>query len=199
MPQQPTELLLDRIYITSNGSAIPDSIPGISLGITQAGSDVNVHPGWAKQDMVITSSHYISNIGQWRTDIVPSYEELGEALVELKDTDSNEWKLDTEVYDVAKVVASELMSSAYPTPKLFMHGSQSVVFYWGYGPNSLYLTVSSEHLSVVASNTTGVILRAELPKESLTGASILYPALESARSGGGIVVAPKKIIGSGVS
>jgi len=87
------------------------------------------------------------------SELTSAYSELGLALDELRemDSDDNDWGIEPSVYDAARQIASELRSAAYPAPKVLTHGPKSVVFNWDYTRDSLYLTISADRLSAFIS------------------------------------------------
>ena len=97
------------------------------------------------------------------------------------------------MYNVAQIVAGELVAAEYPAPKVMLHGPRSVVFYWGQGTNNLYVTVSEDFISLLVSSQRRIQLRLELPRNALLGSSVLLPAIESARLGRPVVTRKQPI------
>jgi len=118
----------------------------------------------------------------WQQELDFQYQELGQALSELTELEEDEeWKIDQPVYQVACHVASELMAFSFPAPTIFTHGPKSVVFNWESDNTNLYLTVSADHMSVLASSPERIKRRLELPKELLNQQKLL-PAIQALHS-----------------
>jgi hypothetical protein len=129
----------------------------------------------------------VSVPGPWRTDLSSDYRQLGHTLAELSQKVNDDWKIDEPVYNVARYVAAELMMNSYPAPKILVHGPKSVVFLWSEGTNNLYLTVSANQISALVSTPEEIKLRLDFPESTLSSASILFPALQSAQLGRPVV------------
>lgn len=92
------------------------------------------------------------------------YQELGRALSEMTLIEQEEeWKIEPQVYVTASYVAAKLMLQGVPPPRLFSHGSKSVVFNWisEDSRNNLYLTVSADRLSALLSSPERIQVRIE--------------------------------------
>jgi len=91
------------------------------------------------------------------------YWELAEALSEMTQLEqAEEWKIEAAVYNAACYVAAGLMANSFPVPRVFNHGSQSVVFNWSDGSDNLYLTVSADRMSAMISSPERIKQRVDL-------------------------------------
>ncbi|SRR5260221_14622905 len=116
----------------------------------------------------------------WQSELNQQYRELGEALSELSELEEgNEWKIETQVYQVACDVASELMTLSYPAPRVFTHGPESVVFNWTHGTNNLYLTISSDSVSALVSTPKRIERRLDFEARQFLASPLLLPAIRS--------------------
>jgi hypothetical protein len=116
-----------------------------------------------------------------------AYKDVGLALADMSDP-ADEDLIDSAVYSVARSLAQSLMSSRYPAPKLFTHGRKSVVFNWAHGSDSLYLTVSADHISALISSSDRIERRLEFSLNNLLSPSYVFPAIESAQTQRQIVI-----------
>jgi hypothetical protein len=90
------------------------------------------------------------------------YQELGEALNQLTDDELEEdWKIDGQIYESARIIASQLMQRSLPAPRIFTHGSNAVVFNWSFGTQSRYMTISKDCISILVTESTRRIGRAD--------------------------------------
>src|SRR6266478_8490113 len=101
---------------------------------------------------VVLSDSYISPLGPLQSDLSADYQELGQALLEMRESGEEEWGIDESVYTMASFVAAALMDYAQPAPKLLSHGSKSVVFNWEEDKRNTYLTVSAGYISALVSS-----------------------------------------------
>jgi len=102
------------------------------------------------------------------------YMELGEALMEMAELEDDEWRIDKSVYAVACYIAEIFKDkSSYPAPHIFNHGPKSVVFNWTDEKNNLYLTISANNLSLLATSPQKIEKRIDTPLSLLTN-PILY-------------------------
>jgi hypothetical protein len=114
-------------------------------------------------------------------ELAAEYGELGQALGEMATLgEDDEWWVESPVADVARCVAGELMNGGYPAPQLFTHGPKSLVFNWSRGSDNLYLTVSSDSISVLISTPQKIKRRINYPVQALANPERLFPAIESA-------------------
>jgi len=117
----------------------------------------------------------------WQSELTQQYQELGEALNELTELeDDHQWKIDTPVYQVARYVATELLTHSYPAPEVFTHGTKSVVFNWALGVNNLYLTISSDRISALISTPKHIERRLDFSAKEFLASPVLLPAIRSA-------------------
>ncbi len=108
------------------------------------------------------------------------YQELGAALSEMtKLEEGDEWKIDPPVYNAACYVAAGLLAHSFPAPRIFNHGSKSVVFNWSYGADNMYLTISADHISALISSPERIKRRVEYSANELMDPSA---ALSSVRA-----------------
>jgi hypothetical protein len=124
-------------------------------------------------------------------DLSYEYQELGEALIEMKGLEEgDEWKIDAPVYNAACYVAAGLMANSIPAPRIFNHGPKSVVFnwppksailYWSNEEDNLYLTVSANRISALISSPERIKQRIEYSVNELTNPS-LVPSIGAAYS-----------------
>ena len=106
------------------------------------------------------------------------YENVNEALVELHSVDAEDWRLDDAVYRSSVQVAAALLYNNVPTPTVFSHGPNSVVFNWSGPDNSnLYLTVGATRLSALISTFHDITYRAELVGPMFNSSERFFAAL----------------------
>jgi hypothetical protein len=144
-----------------------------------------VWSGYATE--IVLSDSYISPLGPLQSDLSIDYQELGQALFEMKETDEQEWAIDESVYTMASFVAAALMAYAQPAPKLFSHGSKSVVFNWMEDKRNTYLTVSAGYISTLVSSPEQIERRRDVPISKLLGTSQLLSAIKAAQLDGPVV------------
>lgn len=119
----------------------------------------------------------------WQYELHSQYQELGKALLELRELDEGEeWRIDEPVYEAALRVAFDLVDLSLPTPAIFTHGPKSVVFNWESGNTNLYLTVSADHISALVSTPASIQRRLEISKAFL-GEQKLSSAVQLLYSG----------------
>jgi hypothetical protein len=200
MSELPTNATLNAVYVTAAGSGpvIPGANQTASAGgggshwISTSFPQVSTVDLWEWADIVgeslpgqsyILSDNLVLSTGYLRVGLTREYEELGGCLAALASDVDSEWKIDAPVFEVAQFVATELMENAYPAPRLLVHSPTSVVFFWGDGAKDLYLTVGAENISGLVMAKNEIEFRFDFPRSALPRASILRPALESARLG----------------
>jgi hypothetical protein len=81
------------------------------------------------------------------------YWELDNALTELE--------IDLPVYELAYDVAKILADVGIEAPRVSCHGPKSAVFTWERGKNNFYLTISKNHISLLASDPERINMRRE--------------------------------------
>jgi len=114
----------------------------------------------------------------WQSELDRDYQELGTALKELVELDEgDEWKIDESVHQTACYVAAELSARSIPAPRLFNHGSRSVVFNWSRGEDNLYLTISSDYVSALISSPQQIKRRMEFPTKYLLDSTVVVRGL----------------------
>jgi hypothetical protein len=96
-------------------------------------------------------------------ELSEDYRDLGETLNELSNLDSeDEWRIGGAVRDAASHVATQLISCGIPAPRVFTHGSESIVFNWSNKKNNnLYLTISANRISALISTPERIVQRME--------------------------------------
>jgi hypothetical protein len=102
--------------------------------------------------------------------------------------ESDEWKIDTPVYDAARTVAFVLMTNFIPVPQILHHGSKSVVFTWSNEVSNLYLTISSDKLSALISTPQRIQRRIEFPTQALENPIYAIRQLQSDYSAGPVTI-----------
>ncbi len=74
-----------------------------------------------------------------------------------------EMDIDENVRTIACYVASRLLANSIPIPFYSLHGPDSVVFIWVREAETLYLTISSDYLSVLLSSPEKIKTRIQIP------------------------------------
>jgi hypothetical protein len=118
----------------------------------------------------------------WESELrQQEYQELGAALSEMtKFEEGDEWKIDPPVYNAACYVAAGLLAHSFPAPRVFNHGSKSVVFNWSYGADNMYLTISADHISALISSPERIKRRVEYSVNELVDPSIALLSIRAA-------------------
>jgi hypothetical protein len=117
----------------------------------------------------------------WEAELAGQYQELGEALGQMSELgEGDEWGIEPPVYAAACFVATELMLNSFPAPRVFNHGSKSVVFNWMPGMNNLYLTVSADKISALVSSAERIRWRMEFSVRQLSSPEVLLSTIQSA-------------------
>jgi len=111
------------------------------------------------------------------------YRDLGEALTQMTELDEgSEWGIDPPVYHAACFVAAGLMINSFPAPRIFNHGSKSVVFNWSdKNNNNLYLTVSADRISALVSTPERIKKRLDYSSNELLNYRSLLGSIRSAQ------------------
>ncbi len=131
----------------------------------------------------------------WQWELRQEYLELGEALSELTEVkEEEEWRIDTLVYDAASQVAAQLMDNFLPTPRIFSHGPESVVFNWSHETDNLYLTISASKISALISSPERIKRRVDFSGNQLLNPSNLLTFFGSVQLGHPVIP-----VGSAVS
>jgi hypothetical protein len=118
----------------------------------------------------------------WESDLHGDYQDLGNALLDMKSLDEgDELQIEEPVYRAACYVAAELRAYSFPPPSVFTHGPKSVVFNWsGEEDNNLYLTVSSDRISALLTSAERIERRIEYPKNLLPNPELALLSIKSA-------------------
>jgi hypothetical protein len=144
------------------GGSLPNAVG--SSAISSFGSVGSEAPDWTSAAHLFTVPLSSSEpvISLW--ELFDEYRELGEAFGQMAepDEDDDSW-IEAPVLNIARNVAVELMTSAFPVPQIFNHGPKSLVFNWIYGRDNLYLTVSSRNVSILVSTPEKIKRRVEYP------------------------------------
>jgi hypothetical protein len=99
----------------------------------------------------------------WKSELAAQYRDLGHALSHMAGLDADDQlMIEKPVYAAASFFATMLLMRGYPAPKVFTHGSKSVVFNWMNGPDNLYLTISADRLSVLVTTPKNIETRINL-------------------------------------
>ncbi len=116
----------------------------------------------------------------WESELGQEYQELGEALSEMTELEEgDEWKIEAPVYNAACYVAAGLMANSFPAPRIFNHGTKSVVFNWSYEADNLYMTVSADQISALISSPERIKRRVEYSINELTDPSVALPTIRA--------------------
>jgi hypothetical protein len=159
---QPPEVAKPKtLYLDESGQYSYTRLPASTSTSSEAEGKINVQS--------ITLKNSISSVPVvWQSELLSDYQELGEALSELKELDEDdEWKIDAPVYDAARSIAFVLMTNSIPAPQILHHGSTSVVFNWSNKVNNLYLTITSDKLSALISSPARIKRRIEFTGQVL--------------------------------
>jgi len=168
MPGSYSRVYIQPLLVESNSTSddkclqLTDS--GGQPSFRQLDPRISGHPNLAlrgENQIVRTAFSSVPTVRQ--LELQHGYQELGEALSQLTELEEGEdWKIDTPVYDAARYVAMELMASSIPVPRVFSHGSKSVVFNWERETRNLYLTISADRLSALISSPERIERRVEV-------------------------------------
>ena len=116
----------------------------------------------------------------WEAELKQQYRELGNALNEMTQLEEgDEWKIEPSVYNAACYVARWLMDNSFPAPRIFNHGTKSVVFNWSEDTDNMYFTVSANHLSALISSPERIQRRVEYSLNELMAPSVALPAIRA--------------------
>jgi hypothetical protein len=117
------------------------------------------------------------------------YLEIGETLTAMVEIEEDgEWRIDESVYATASRVAVELMADSYPAPRIFSHGSKSVVFNWTSETNNLYLTISSNKISALLSSPEQIEARIDYSVNQLQNPALFLSSIQPGRWGQSIAL-----------
>lgn len=180
MPSYPAKVYRQAMVILDSSSKLPDTSVSpyaqtvqVKLSVT---GFMDVVP---TETLIMTTFSSVPVI--WESELrQQEYQELGAALSEMtKLEEGGEWKIDPPVYDAACYVAAGLMAHSFPAPRIFNHGTKSVVFNWSNGTDNWYLTVSADHISALISSPERIKRRVEYSVNEFGNPSV---ALASVRS-----------------
>lgn len=116
----------------------------------------------------------------WQTELGQEYQELGETLSQLAEqNDVDDWGIEPPVYGTACFVAAELLANRYPAPRVFTHGSKSVVFNWSQNDDNLYLTITGDRISALVSSPERIKRRIEFSRSELISPESVLHAIQS--------------------
>lgn len=167
-------------YLSSGSKAIGFE----SLGVEQPDSmTINALDLIDHQGSIVEPTN-ISALAISQSELISQYEDLGAALNDLAEIDDEEWSIDDSVYYVACYAASSLMDNGIPAPKVFTHGSKSVVFNWVAASKNLYLTLSENTISALISNPKNIEARLQFNVTQLESPEVIYSSIDLLRSGG---------------
>lgn len=149
--------VLNRSEASTTSDSNVSSAPATSLSGSGA-SDTDTALISASLNRTFSSTPVI-----WQAELNAQYRDVGEALSHMASLDdSDDLMIEAPVYAAASFVAASLMSSRFPAPHVFTHGSKSVVFNWINGADNLYLTVSADKLSVLVTTPERIKTRLDL-------------------------------------
>ena len=155
MPSRTDLIYLQPFIVNSSSSTVFETkltngiYEAVQLGPSSSDlSEVSTIPEF--EGVIVKAFASVPMIDQ--AEIKKDYQELGLALVEMKELeDDEELRIEPPVYAAACVVAVDLMAHLFPAPRVFTHGPKSVVFNWTNQSSKLYLTISSDKISALVS------------------------------------------------
>jgi hypothetical protein len=175
------------VRVSAHGASMVSIPNDLVQGSFIALEPIAVPTLWNYGTQLVVSDSYVSPLGAWQTEVNADYQELGEALLEMKETDDEEWAIDDSVYTMASFVAAALMDYAQPAPKLLSHGPKSVVFNWEEDKRNTYLTVSAGYISALVSSPEKIERRRDVPISNLLGNSQILSLIKAAQIDGPVV------------
>src|SRR5208283_745755 len=181
MPNYPAKVYRQAMVILDSSSKLPDTSVSTYAQTVQvklsATGFMDVMP---PETLIMTTFSSVPVI--WESELRhQEYQELGAALSEMtKLEEGDEWKIDPPVYNAACYVAAGLMAHSFPAPRVFNHGTKSVVFNWSYGADNMYLTVSADHVSALISSPESIKRRVEYSVNELMDPSVALPSIRAA-------------------
>jgi len=201
MPAYSSSVYRQAMVVLDSSSGSPEVLPPLSPDpagnyayMTQLSSNVtgfsNVVP---QQGSLILGTTFSSVPVVLSAELTQDYQELGQALREMTELEGgDELKIDRSVYHAACYFAAELMAHSFPAPRVFNHGSSSVVFNWSNQADNLYLTIGADHMSALISTPARIKRRVELSTAQFMNPSLALPSVRAAFSG-----EPVKVLTSG--
>lgn len=174
---------------TGHSGHLPNASAPTTVTTVRASDDWNVASYFVStQTTMVVSSSYVNGGSLWHTELGAGYQELGNALVELRDLNEDEPAIEEPVYRAAQFLATALMNCSYPAPRLFNHGPKSVVFNWmNDDRNNLYLTVAADCISALLSSPERITRRVEFSTNALLNGARVVPAIKYAENGAPVV------------
>ncbi len=172
MPSYPAKVYRQAVVILDSSSKRQDTATSSYAPTVQL-----QHNATAFTDLMTTQTLITTTFSSvpviWESELrKQEYQELGAALSEMtKLEEGDEWKIDPPVYDAACYVAAGLMASSFPAPRIFNHGTKSIVFNWSREADNMYLTVSADHISALISSPERIKRRVEYSVNELTDPS----------------------------
>lgn len=165
--------------ILKPSSLPPEDYQADRQGIRVTGSNSDFTSAMNMSETQILRMPVSSSGISWLSEQGHEYLEIGEALSEMVGLEEDdEWRIDEPVYAVACRIAAELMARAYPAPRVFNHGPQSVVFNWLNGTKNLYFTISSNRFSVLWSSPERIEGRKDYPASQLPNPALLLCSIQ---------------------
>jgi hypothetical protein len=181
MPNYPAKVYRQAMIVLDSSSKLPDTSASPYAPTTQLQFSASAFTdAMPTETLILTTFSSVPVI--WESELrQQEYQELGAALDEMtKLEEGDEWKIDPTVYDAACYVAAGLMANSFPAPRIFNHGTKSVVFNWSRGADHMYLTVSANHISALISSPERIKRRVEYSVNELTHPSFVLPSIRAA-------------------
>lgn len=181
MPNYPATVYRQAMVVLDSSSKLPSTpssphAPTVQVNFSATGF-VDVMP---PETMILAVFSSVPVV--WESELrQQAYQELGAALGEMtRLEEGDEWKIDPPVYSAACYVAAGLMAHSFPAPRIFNHGTKSVVFNWSHGSDNMYLTVSANHISALISSPERIKRRVEFSVDELADPSVVLPSIRAA-------------------
>jgi len=181
MPNYPVKVYRQAMVILDSSSKLPDtSVSPYAQTVQVKLSATGFTDVMPTETLIVTTFSSVPVI--WESELrQQEYQELGAALSEMtKFEEGDEWKIDPPVYNAACYVAAGLLAHSFPAPRVFNHGSKSVVFNWSYGADNMYLTISADHISALISSPERIKRRVEYSVNELVDPSIALLSIRAA-------------------
>jgi hypothetical protein len=132
----------------------------------------------------------------WDSELTTEYNELGQALSEMKEIEDLEEGIEPRVFEAAANVATQLMANNVPAPRIFTHGRKSVVFNWTKDFQNLYFTISADKVSALVSIPAQIQRRIDYPLNELLNPALLLKSLAYANQSHPIALLPGSVLDS---
>jgi hypothetical protein len=173
------------------GSGEPEILPPEPQGLQRNSASTNVGfvivIGRGESHVLRKSLSSVPVIS--RSELMQEYQDVSNALAAMSELDDDLGRIDPPVLTVAQNVAADLALHNFPAPKIFSHGSKSVVFNWSQSGDNLYLTISADKLSALISSPARIQKRVDFEANKLISPTLLLtsmrwgkPIAESRRS-----------------